>query len=247
MALLLAGSATIAIPSGAAPTCPDARTCELFQLYDGAKDWWSPGRDGVVDLRYMIRLPMAPNVDLDDFRGAIALASRTWEASGVKLRLRDVGVLGPTELPPLDVQGTFEFSALAQHNAAVATSVLRPDTNDIGNDPLNRSVRQFIVAFNPAAVRWTWHPCGLRGGPCTDIPGQALELDLQSVATHEIGHVLGLDHVDTSAAVELTMYPRVQAEANHIGRRTSTLARGDVLGLRALYGSRDRRTLISRP
>jgi hypothetical protein len=53
--------------------------------------------------------------------------------------------------------------------------------------------------------------------------------DYWAVSAHESGHSLGLDHVGSSR--NLTMYPEMIA--GELGQRT--LARGDVLGLRAIY------------
>ena len=56
-------------------------------------------------------------------------------------------------------------------------------------------------------------------------------LDLQSVATHEIGHVIDLYHVTSEAAARLTMYPG--GGVGEIDKRD--LGAGDVLGLRRAY------------
>jgi hypothetical protein len=53
--------------------------------------------------------------------------------------------------------------------------------------------------------------------------------NVRSVATHESGHALGLDHV--SGSPDLTMYPT----ASPCDAAPYTLGYGDVLGLRALY------------
>ena len=55
--------------------------------------------------------------------------------------------------------------------------------------------------------------------------------DLQSVATHEFGHAIGLGHVDNP---HLTMHHY----APYCSTAPRTLGRGDVRGLRVLYGLR---------
>ena len=59
--------------------------------------------------------------------------------------------------------------------------------------------------------------------------GAAGAYDYQAVATHESGHSIGLDHANSSSA--LTMFYAIAAGAT----QARTLARGDVLGLRARY------------
>jgi hypothetical protein len=53
--------------------------------------------------------------------------------------------------------------------------------------------------------------------------------DFQAVATHETGHSIGLNHASSSN--QLTMYPTIGAGST--GART--LAKGDVMGMRARY------------
>ncbi|KAL7149054.1 hypothetical protein ABFS83_05G013600 [Erythranthe nasuta] len=62
----------------------------------------------------------------------------------------------------------------------------------------------------------------LNGAPRTAV-------DLESVAVHEIGHVLGLGH---STVEEAIMYPTISS-----GTRKVELANDDVLGIQELYGS----------
>lgn len=80
---------------------------------------------------------------------------------------------------------------------------------------------EFDIFFN-ASRSWS-----------TDVtcPAQGCSgLDLQGVATHEIGHVLDLYHVTAEADAVLTMYG---TETDTFSRRD--LGAGDLLGLRTLY------------
>ncbi len=56
--------------------------------------------------------------------------------------------------------------------------------------------------------------------------------DFRSIATHEFGHSIGLDHVFGDSCVNETMYPYV-----YIGNtKKRTLSAGDIAGLRFRYG-----------
>lgn len=76
-------------------------------------------------------------------------------------------------------------------------------------------------------VGW-WLTCAGPGAPACGAKGEAgcSMTDLQAVVTHEAGHMLGLDHVSSTASV---MYPTVGAVAQR------TLAQDDVAGVCDLY------------
>jgi hypothetical protein len=83
----------------------------------------------------------------------------------------------------------------------------------------NREIGGFVITLD-SADGWSIGP---DGNPST--------FDIQSVATHEMGHVAGLDHVKRWKDTCLTMYPFTRPE--EIQKRT--LGWGDKLGLDVLY------------
>lgn len=63
--------------------------------------------------------------------------------------------------------------------------------------------------------------------------GSAGAMDVQNIATHEVGHTFGLDHPKAREAGCLTMY----AYGSLGETQKRTLGAGDILGIRAIYGS----------
>ena len=65
--------------------------------------------------------------------------------------------------------------------------------------------------------------------------GSAFSVDVQGVATHEMGHAVGIDHTNAPASACLTM-----CKFSSLGEtQKRTLGLGDKLGMEALYGSGD--------
>ncbi|MFI5706644.1 hypothetical protein [Kribbella sp. NPDC051620] len=91
------------------------------------------------------------------------------------------------------------------------------------------------IRMNSADYNWTYDP--VNDPKCK--PEQPPEYDrwrydVESVLTHEMGHVYGLVNLSAPEDLNLTMYPGVRRCTGHM----RTLGRGDVLGMRALYGRR---------
>jgi hypothetical protein len=91
------------------------------------------------------------------------------------------------------------------------------------------------IRMNDTDYKWTYDPADDPACQPALPPDQdRWRYDVESVLTHEIGHVYGLVNLSAAEDVNLTMYPGVRRCTGHM----RTLGRGDVLGLRALYGHR---------
>lgn len=86
--------------------------------------------------------------------------------------------------------------------------------------PKDRKIIEFDVLFDNDYV---W-------GDATANPNV---MDLQNIATHELGHGIGLDDLYDTACSEETMYG--YSDYGEIKKRT--LNNGDITGLQELYGS----------
>ena len=83
--------------------------------------------------------------------------------------------------------------------------------------PASREIVEFDIVFNEY---FTW---GINYNP--------YEMDLQSIATHELGHAAGMDDLYTASCTEETMY----GYAGEGETKKRTLNAGDITGINELY------------
>ncbi|WP_344593058.1 matrixin family metalloprotease [Actinomadura vinacea] len=92
------------------------------------------------------------------------------------------------------------------------------------------------IAIQTNGKRW-WTPRSQRRGSAQPVPGcPAGRYEAVSVITHEMLHVLGLQHYEGARHQNLSMSPYVRT----CDDRAATLGRGDYQGLIALYGADSR-------
>lgn len=116
-----------------------------------------------------------------------------------------------------DGMSVMDFGNLSGY-LAVTCVVTRPDAKG------RLAAVEADVRFDKRDHRWT----GGDGGPnCTD------RYSIRAVATHEAGHVFGLDHVSEKHHGQLTMSRQSEGPCQE---SEYTLGLGDLNGLRRLYG-----------
>ncbi|MDQ1688745.1 MAG: hypothetical protein QOK42_1720 [Frankiaceae bacterium] len=206
--------------------CPNPKTCDSFSL--AGYHWGSP-RASVVHVPYWVN-PTQPWVSGQDFIGAIRAATRTWMAADPRIRFDYQGTT--TSVP--GVQDGVSVIGAGVVPAVGGLAVTTPYVSD-GNRVTEADLAFALTSF------FEWDPCQQKdnscGRPARRLPTGTWFGDVQGIATHELGHVLGLDHPADEAGEELTMSALYdQIDASEL--RYQTLGLGDILGVRALYPCR---------
>jgi hypothetical protein len=168
---------------------------------------------------YKVNLAGAPAGALTE----VGMAFETWDKVTSKELFTDLVETTTISGLSYDYQNTISWVGIAPTNIIAMTRVWY---NDDGNPDTLDEVLEFDVVFN-ALLKWGIDPDG--EGPTTIKK----VYDVRNIATHEAGHVVGLDDLYESQYRELTMYGySSKGETKKI-----SLQQGDVNGTIAIYGS----------
>jgi hypothetical protein len=182
---------------------------------------------GSFPIRYFVTDLGAEGVSAEEFRGAMGRAFATWEGlEGVELSSQFAGF---TQAPPRigDDMTVLGFADRPDQDRVLGATSFLIDTQD-------GEIVESDIYFN-TLFPWSTAP-----------GGQAGRFDLESIAVHEIGHLLGLGHSAIGEtelrpgggrrviAAEAVMFPVAFASGNIEGR---TPKADDIAGIRDIYGT----------
>lgn len=110
-------------------------------------------------------------------------------------------------------------------NVIAGTWIWYLDNDNSGTMTLGDTVKETDIVFNLGSIKW-----GI--DPDDEGPTKIKNFDVQDIATHEAGHVVGLGDLYESKYSEITMYGySSKGETKKI-----SLEAGDILGTQAIYG-----------
>jgi hypothetical protein len=177
-------------------------------------------------VRYFVTDTAVDGVSAEQFRAAIARAFSTWEAAPTAETSSQF--VGFTLAPPFDDDdmSVLGFLDRPEENRTLAATTFLVDTID------GRIIESDIF-FN-SSFQWSTAPAGVGG-----------RFDLESIAVHEIGHLLGLGHSALGEtelisggrrvlAAESVMFP-IAFSSGSIADRT--LKADDIAGISDIYGT----------
>jgi hypothetical protein len=194
-------------PDGVGGGKPKSDSCYTF-LANGAK--WKTTEDYLVN-------PTNSGLTASFVKDAVDTGVAAWEAYGgqaifgASALSYDVAYDGST----MDNLNSASFGLYSDPNVIAVATVW----GYFYGAPKTRQLVEWDILFN------TYYPWG-------DATGDATVMDLQNIATHELGHTAGLGDLYNSC-VEETMYG--YSSEGELKKRT--LHAGDIAGIGALYGN----------
>ena len=194
-------------PGGAKP--PKASSCFAF-LASGAK--WK----GVPE-------PFIFDETVSDAGARLSLVSTaigTWEAAAAGKDILGDGIVAPVSIEVARTLNGFNevtFGSFVDDPYVIAMTTV---WGVWGGPPAGRHLVEWDMVFGDDSWSW-WYNVGTPGTTFTDF---------LSIATHEIGHAMGMDH-PSDTCTEETMY----AFSGWSETKKRDLNDGDIAGIRKLY------------
>lgn len=196
---------------------------EKVECYDFLGKWvkWQK-----LPVNYVIDPTNQDGLTEEFVSNAISTGAEEWDSwTGAELFNDTYAIVydGSWDSDAPDGRNEFLFGDYPQEGVIAVTVVWGYFTGP----PSSRKIVEFDVMFD---TDWTW---GYAGPTNENELGDTSRMDLQNIATHEIGHGAGLDDVYDLSCSEVTMYG--YSEYGETKKRT--LEPPDITGIQELYGA----------
>jgi len=164
-----------------------------------------------LPVSYVIN-PSNSGLSADFVTTAISSAAETWDAATSKELFNDVYAVDYNiNYGVQDYKNAITFGSYPDNNVIAVTS--------IWYTRVGKKIVEFDMLFN---TYYTWG----------DATTNSNIMDLQNIATHELGHSVGMDDIYSSSCSSVTMY----GYSNYGETQKRTLEQPDITGLQKMYG-----------
>ncbi len=165
-----------------------------------------------LPVRYVINPVNSQGLDYSFIANAISTSAETWDSDTSKELFNDLYVIDASaRYRVFDSKNSIVFGPYSDNNVIAVTSVWYTRAG--------KQIIEFDMLFNEYYI---W-------GDAAIDPSV---MDLQNIATHELGHSVGLDDIYTTTCSAVTMFG--YSDEGDISKRT--LEQPDITGLQKMYG-----------
>jgi hypothetical protein len=173
-----------------------------------------------LPVNYVINPKNPQNLTEDFVTSAVSTSAETWDAATSKELMNDVYKVDYSAT--YGVQDYVNAITFGNYPTAGVIAV-----TTVWYNPATKAIVEFDIMFD---TDWTWGDADPNNDGIVDNP---TVMDLQNIATHELGHGVGLADVYDSVCSYVTMYG--YSDYGEIQKRT--LETPDITGLQTLYGA----------
>ena len=188
-----------------AAKAPKAPSC--YKFLTPTKVRWK-----TLPVNYVINPTNPQGLDEGFITSTIFISAETWDASTSKELMNDAYTVNYTAT--YGVQNYVNAITFGNYPTAGVIAV-----TTVWYNPATKSIVEFDLMFD---TDWTWG----------DATVNSTVMDLQNIATHELGHGVGLDDIYSTTCTAVTMYG--YSSYGEISKRS--LEQPDITGLQKMYG-----------
>lgn len=165
-----------------------------------------------LPVNYVINPTNPKGLDESFIANTVSTSAETWDVATTKELMNDTYTIDYTAT--YGVQNYENAIAFGNYPTAGVIAV-----TTVWYNPVTKAIVEFDVMFD---TDWSWG----------DATVDATKMDLQNIATHELGHGVGLADVYEDACSAVTMY----GYSDYGETQKRTLETPDITGLQKLYG-----------